>query len=201
MRYYELVIDGPRGWGAGFLQGFILGGGAGEPPIDAEAEGFEVETLREQIHEILVPSAATLHLLVPADLVPRVRRAVRAAASLGRAMAVRRERVVEKACFRFEFCIFSPEHASRLRRRLEHLPPGARLSAGSGFTEVRDPDARGVEMYAPVHQYEMRGEGEVEGSLEAVLPIYRLCRDEELVKVSGARLIGADAGRAGRGGR
>lgn len=194
MRYHELVIEGPRAWGCGFLHGFLLGAGARHAVLDAEEEGFEVETLREQIRELFVPTSEIMHLVVPGPLVPKIRRAVKAAASLGRAMAIRHERSLAGARFRFEFSIFSREHAVRLRRRFDRLPAGARLSKGTSFTEIRDPDARGLEMYAPVHQYELRGEGEVEGDLDAILPIFRLCRDEELVQVSDADLI-ATGGR------
>jgi hypothetical protein len=191
MRYYELVIEGPRGWGIGFLHGFLLGCGSAHAVLDAEEEGFEVESLREQIREFLLPTAEILHLVVPGTMVPQIRRAIRAAASRGRAMTIKHERSLTGARFRFEFSIYSREHAARWRRRFENLPPGARLSKGTSFTEIRDPDARGLEMYAPVHQYELHGEGEVEGDLAAVLPIFRLCRDEQLVRVSCAELIGA----------
>jgi hypothetical protein len=190
MRYYELVIEGPRGWGSGFLHGFLLGCGSRQAVLDAEEEGFEVESLREQIREILLPTAEVLHLVVPGPLVADVRRAVKAAASRGRAMTIKHEQALAGARFRFELSIYSREHAARWRRRFDHLPAGVRLSKGTSFTEIRDPDARGLEMYAPVHQYELRGEGEVEGDLEAILPIYRVCRDEELVQVSCAELIG-----------
>jgi len=191
MRYYEMVIEGPRGWGAGFLHGFILGRGSPLAVLDAEAEGFEVESLRERIREILRPTAEILHLVVPGPLVKDVHRAVKAAALRGRGMTIRLEHAVAAVRFHFEFSIYSRQHASRVRRRLERLPAGARLSEGTIFSEVRDPDAAGVELYAPVHQYELRGEGEVEGEMEAVLPIYRSLRDEELVQVSSAELIAA----------
>jgi hypothetical protein len=192
MRYHELVIEGPRGWGIGFLSGYLSGCGSDQMVLDGEEEGFDVETLREQIREILVPTAEILHLVAPRAVVPHIHRAVKVAASRGRGMTIRHERVLTGASFSFEFCIYSRDHASRLRRRFDHLPPGARLTQGSHFTEVRDPDARGLEMYAPVHQYELRGEGGVEGDLEAVLPIFRLCRDEELVHVFKAELIGGE---------
>ena len=191
MRYHELVIEGPRGWGAGFVHGFLEGRGSRLEVLDAEGEGFEVESLRERIRELLVPTAEILHLVVPEPLVADIRRAVKSSASRGRAMTIRIEHAVTGIRFRFEFSVYSRQHATRLRRRLEQLPPGARLSQGTSFTETRDPDAGGLELYAPVHQYELRGEGEVEGDLEAVLPIYRFCRDEELVQVSCAELIAA----------
>ncbi|HET6279199.1 MAG TPA: hypothetical protein VFG08_10485 [Candidatus Polarisedimenticolia bacterium] len=202
MRYHEMVIEGPRGWGAGFVHGFLEGRGSHLQVLDAEEEGFEVESLRERIRELLVPTAEILHLVVPEPLVADVRRAVKSAAARGRAMTIRIEHAVSGIRFRFEFIVYSRQHATRLRRRLEQLPPGARLSQGTSFTETRDPDATGLELYAPAHEYELRAEGEVEGDLEAVLPIYRFCRDEELVRVSRAALIAAggkpSAGRRGR---
>jgi hypothetical protein len=95
------------------------------------------------------------------------------------------------ARFRFFARIFSREHAGRIRRLLTELPEGARAMPGSQWEEREDPDAKGEELYAPVHEYELKGDGGVEGELLAVLDVYRRCRDEELIRVERAELIGA----------
>ena len=79
-RYREFVIEGPPGWTLGFIQGYVLGSGEALGVLDAEAEGFQCESLRERIRELLQRSSDTLHLVVPGDLAPRVRQAVADAA-------------------------------------------------------------------------------------------------------------------------
>ena len=75
-KYLEFVIQGQPGWTLGFIQGHIRGSGETENAADAGAEGFQCESLRERLRELLQPSFETLHLLVPARLESHVRRAV-----------------------------------------------------------------------------------------------------------------------------
>ena len=199
MRYHELVIEAPRGWGLGFLQGFLSGGGIEHGVFDAEEEGFNCEPLREQIQELIRPAAEVLHLLAPAAIIPRVRRAAREATRRGRKMDVRHTRPLAGARFTFEFSIYSREHAIRIRHLFDRLGRGVHLIEGSRFDEIRDPDARGLEMYAPVHHYELHGKGGVEGEVEALLPIYRICREEDLIRTTRAELIGVETERPRKG--
>ena len=202
MRYHELVIEGPRGWGLGYMQGFVRGSGVRHMVFDAEEEGFDCEPFREHVRELLNPMAEILHLLAPAQLVPRLRRAVKESAAEGRKMNILHDRPVAGARFNFEFSIYSRQHATRLRRALETLKGGAQLTKGTRFDEIKDPDARGVEMYAPAHHYELHGKGGVEGDIDGVLPIYRLCRNEELSRVKEAVLLPAGGkGKRGGGGK
>ncbi len=57
------------------------------------------------------------------------------------------------------------------------------------FEENRDPDAKGVELYAPTHHYELRGKGTVEGAVDGVVELYRYCRMEDLIHQDEAVLI------------
>jgi hypothetical protein len=180
-RYAELVIDGPRGWDMGFIQGFLRSRGFAGTVLDAEAEGFHCAGLREQLREALHPAAETLHLLVPVDLVPAILDAVDDSSKAGRPMAVRQRRAVGGAWFRFTVHVFSKEHARRVRAIFNNLPEGVALSADASFEEIVDDGVRGVELYAPVHAYEMNGEGAVEGDLEGVLAVHRACRKDEQV--------------------
>ena len=198
MRYQEVVIEGPRGWGLGFLQGYMRGHGHDDLVIDAEEEGFDCESFREQLREVLLPTEEILHLVAPNRLVPRIRKAVREAAGMGRRIAVKHARPLAGARFAFNFSIFSRPHAMRVRRLFDRLERGVHLTDGTRFEEIKNPDARGLEMYAPIHHYEMHGEGGVTGDLEGVLPLFRACRDEELVQVTRAELIGITTKRAGR---
>ena len=181
VKYAELVVDGPRGWDIGFIRGFLRAKGLEDGVLNAEAEGFDCAGLREQLRELLHPAVETLHLLVAEELVPEVLAAVDDSSRAGRAMAVRYRRSVAGARFRFTIHVFSKEHAERARAIFDGLPEGVALSPDASFEEIVDEGVRGVDLYAPVHAYEMRGEGAVEGDLEGVLAVYRACRDDEQV--------------------
>lgn len=189
--FVELVVDGPRGWDIGFVRGFLAGRGLEAPILQAEEEGFACESFAEKAREVFQPGRERMHLLVPRGASALVKEAVTESAARGQAMAVRSERPLAGARFRFFARIFSRVHGERIRRLLTELPEGARAMTGSRWEEREDPDAKGEELYAPVHEYELKGEGAVEGELLAVLDVYRRCREEELIRVERAELIGA----------
>ena len=75
----------------------------------------------------------------------------------------------------------------------EPLPPGVSIAAGATFTEHRENERTGRResggAYAPVHDYEGRGGGLVSGPIEALLPLWRACRDEELIEAAAMELV------------
>jgi hypothetical protein len=191
-RHHEVIVEGPRGIVFGFTLGYLAGRGLTESVYDAEGEGFDCAPLRERLGDLLRPGTETVHLLVPEALLNEVRKAVEEANRTGHRMAVLSERPVE-ARFRFSFTTASREHAARLRGLLEKPGGGLRLAEESAFQERIDPGARGSEAYAPVHEYEAKGRGAVEGPVDALLDLHRRCRDEELLHVGDPHLLDAQA--------
>ncbi len=188
-RHLEIVLAGPRGYTLGFVQGFLAGGGVSGEVLDAEAEGFDVATLREKLHEMLRPSVDTLHLVVPVRLVPAVRAAVAAATARDRRVAVRHERSLAGARFQFAFAVYVREHGPAIRSIFENLPDGVRLAEGSAIQEKTWEDGRGIEVYSPVHEYELSGEGLIEGDLTGVLRVHRACTDDERIRAGAVELV------------
>jgi hypothetical protein len=185
--YIEMTLQGPRGWTLGWLQGRL--GTEGVRLFDAEAEGFACAPMLERLHDLVTPSAEILHLLAPAPRVPELHEAVAAATGQGIALRILAEKPVRGTRFHFRLSIFSPEHGRRARSFFESLPPGVSLGEGTRFEEILHPEHAGVEAYAPVHDYELRAEGVVEGDLEGVLSVYRACRDDELIRQGPAELL------------
>ena len=105
-------------------------------------------------------------------------------------MSILSERTVE-AAFRFSYSIASRKEAARIRGFLEKPAGGLRLTGDSSFRERSDPKASGSEAYAPAHEYEAKGRGAVEGPVDALLAVYRRCRDEEQIHVAHPTLIDA----------
>ena len=188
-RYHEIALEGPTGRTLGFVQGFLAGRGHAGRALDAWKEGFDCESLRERIRELFQPQMQTYHLLVPADLVPTVHEALRQGDAQDLAITIREERPIEGARFTFEFQVYSREHGPRIRSLFDPPPAGVALSADASFQERVDPDATGVEAYAPAHDYELKGSGTVEGDLSAVLGLHRAVRDDELVEQGPLELI------------
>jgi hypothetical protein len=183
-RYHEMVIEGPRGQALGFIFGFLSGRGLTDEVFDAEADGVCCESFREKFRELLRPRRETIHLLVPHALVEPVKEALTLGRKRGFPLELLHERVVARLRFSFSFVVYSREHARRIRSWFERLPEGVTLSRKSVMSERVDPKARGVEAYAPLHDYELKGKGTVEGTVAGVVAVYRRCRDEELVETT-----------------
>lgn len=180
--YHEMVIEGPRGLALGFVHGYLAGRGLTDQVFDAEAEGVCCESFREKFREFLNPKRETVHLLVPESLAEKAKEALARSRERDIPLTLLHERVIARLRFSYSFQIFSREHGKRIRSWFESLPEGVSLSRKAVLAERIDPEAKGIEMYSPVHDYELRGKGTVEGEVSGVLEFHRLCRDEELIE-------------------
>jgi len=182
--YSEVVVTGHAHGAFSYLQGFLEGRGLDPGRIfEAEHEGFACQPLRERIRDLLGPSHATLHLLVPADLIPRVREGIDQAAERGEPMALKDVRPLTGARFSYAFTAFSRPDGERPQALLAPLGDGLALSPESGVEVTIEPEATGAEAYAPLHEYEARGKGTVSGQVPAVIQCYRRLRKEELIRL------------------
>jgi hypothetical protein len=181
-RYHELVIEGRRGLAMGFVHGYLAGRELTDEVFDAEAEGVCCESFREKFREFLNPKRETIHLLVPEHLVDKAKEALVRSGERDISLRLLHERVIDRLRFSYSFQVYSREHGRRIRSWFEEPPEGVTLSRKAVMAERIDPDAKGIEMYSPVHDYELKGKGTVEGAVRGVLEFYRLCRDEELIQ-------------------
>lgn len=188
-RYREVVLQGPEGWTQGFVAGFLRGSGLGGGIYDAEREGFDCAPLRERIHDLLDRATATVHLLVPEEAEPALRAAAQAAAGEGTPLRIELSRPLGGARFAFAFTIHSPEHAGRIRRDFELPPAGASLLPGASFEITRSGEPPELELKGVDHTYTLHAQGAVAGQIPAVLALYRLYREEELVHLEGLHLL------------
>ncbi len=189
-QFYEISIEGPTGRTLGFVQGFLTARGEGGRILDAYREGFDCESLRERIRELFHPSKQTYHLLVPADLVPTVDEAVKEGKNRGMEIEVMERRLLSGARFSFSFETFSRDHGATLRALFEAPPQGVTID-DLQIEETLDPEAKGVEAYAPAHEYQLEGKGTVRGALRAVLALHKRARGQELIKESKLEVVDA----------
>ena len=116
--------------------------------------------------------------------------AVKEGASRGMEIEVLERRSLSGARFSFSFETFSHDHGAALRARFEVPPPGVTID-DLQIEETIHPEAKGVEAYAPAHEYQLEGTGTVQGALRAVLALHQHARDEELIKESKLEVVDA----------
>jgi hypothetical protein len=192
--YFEFVIHGQPGWTLGFIEGYIRGSGETEGIMNAEAEGFHCETLRERLRELLLPHSNTLHLIVAGDLDSRVRQAVADAVEMGHKTKIIHSQEILGARFFFSATVYSREHGEKIQAMFRDPPEGVTID---GKMSVKlNPKAKGMEMYAPVHHYELRIERcEVRGAVDDVIRLHRMARKEGLIQLEDLALIRNKAGK------
>ena len=183
--WHAIVVDGPDARLRAFTAGFLAGHGAPRatvlhgPDIPVEPGSFG-ERLQARLHggrhEVLLVDASLAAALVAA--------LAREADGIGL-------RVAEHAALTggsFEFTAETPsrEAATRIHAELQNVPAGVTL-ADQEREEV-DPDAGGVELYAPVHAYTFRVKGRATGDVDGVLALHRRLKGLDFVSVEPLRL-------------
>jgi len=96
------------------------------------------------------------------------------------ALEIVESRKIHRAYFHFKFSTANRDVAKRIKRLLEKLPEDVMLT---DYTpeETVDPDAKGAEVYTPVHEYTFKGNGVVEGDPEGVRQVFRKMVDDEFI--------------------
>ena len=164
--FYELIIKGKEKIIDAFLRGFFLGRNI--------KKGFY---MCDEHHMCEDPGRGFLHfkdyvhLICRTDIKTGLESAIeQAPKDLG--LKLYDTRKVTRAKFSFKFEIFNKKMGTSLKRMLNAPPKGVRLI---GFTDQEDinPEAKGVEMFAPLHEYSYSGEGQVDGDIEAVIHYYQ----------------------------
>jgi hypothetical protein len=85
---------------------------------------------------------------------------------------------MNEAHFTFEAEAYSESVADKIRAALAALPQRVTVE-GLVLSEDRDPQAKGVELYSPAHEYVFRASGTVTGDLAGVQEMHRRLDDLE----------------------
>lgn len=161
--WYEMVIEGKEDDIRELLPGVATDG---ERPFWGEELDLHEGSISDRIRELL--GARTL-LLVPGTQAGPLVRAIQGKGE------IRLEHIREVLSGRFAFKAeaYSPEVAEKIKHALHGpLPPGVVLEPGEE-KEVVDPEAKGVELYSPVHDYTYRCHGTFSGTSPGIFEIHR----------------------------
>jgi hypothetical protein len=174
--YYELVVKGKEETIKAFLVGFVLGRNTRAEVFFAKEHGFSAEHLKE-----IITHKDYLHVLCAAALRGPIASAIsKAPEEFG--FELLQQHRIQRVRFTFRFETVSREMARRLKRLFSTLPKGARMRRFEP-KEMIDPEGKGLEGYAPLHDYRFSGEGEVEGDVPAVVRYANRLRENEFVEV------------------
>ncbi len=174
--YLEIELNGPGDQAVGFVEGFRLGAGDAAPVWYAGREEVDVpgfwERLRQKLH-------MDTHVIVPAALGRAMVEAIGRSDLLE--ISVGEIHQVDYAELPFDFEVYSREEGAAVRHVIEdELPEGVRLEGYTTEEQVRE-DARGAELYTPVHDYVLSGKGRYVGPVPGILAMADRLADQSFI--------------------
>ena len=171
-----------------FVAGFLAarGGREGQVMFGSDLH-LEPESLGERVKELFLTGSHVV-LVAPEPLAEALADAFREHGGAG--ATLERRRAIREAAFGFRAEMFSRSLTTAFRQALQDsVPQGTRVD---DLQETEDvyPEAHGVELYAPVHDYIYRASGRVAGSFPGVVEIQRRLAEMEFVQVERLHLEG-----------
>jgi len=187
----QVTLRGSEKTARTYIDGFLAGHGDTEESVIFGADvDVEPESLGERVRELLLAGS---HIVV---LAPE-----RLATVLGDELARRgaehglhleSRRRIDAASVTVRGKAFSRSVAAKIRAALGSLPEGVRIEDREESEETH-PEAHGVELYAPMHEYTYRVSGRIVGPLPGVLELRRRAKALDFVETGRLHLHGVAA--------
>lgn len=175
--YVEMELDGPGEQALGFVEGFRLAMWGEEAVWFASRENVELESLLDGIRTKL---DLQRHVILPKTLAERIASALGISESLK--LKVTSIREIDYAELEFRYEVYSREEAGAVRHLIEEsLPEGVRLEDYQPDETIRE-DARGVELYGPVHDYVLKASGRYVGPVPGIIEMGRRLTGQSFIK-------------------
>jgi hypothetical protein len=182
-KFYEVVIEGSLDLMKGFFMGFLAGRGIeGGVYFDAACRIDDRECKTAPLlwlihthgnsHSVVVGSG--LHDLLiaalnnPAHVIP---------------LRIKKVRQVLSAAFTCAFRTYSREVGAELKAIVGGVAGEAVGKSGFELHETVDPEGKGVELFTPLHDYELAGKGRISGSVKDVLDLNQRLERFEVVEM------------------
>jgi hypothetical protein len=169
--FNEVVFQGKPKVVRAFLSGLLMGSGRQATVYYSFLDGVQHEGKAEKLAEIIGMRSSDCHVIVDADTATWLKtlsRTIAAETGLG----ISANRRIRGASMGVHYHAYAKRYEDEIMTLLKDLPAGVKLT---GFNrEVRvDPGARGVEAYAPVHEFESAGKGVITGPVDLVIELKR----------------------------
>lgn len=179
--FYELVIEGPFPAVKGFILGLRAGSGTSGALFFSREAHIKTETLAKHFLEWTHLFETLCHVVVEENLRSLIETGVRDTFDTLK-FKIRSVQLVKSAAFRFQFEVFAPMYADLIKATLANLPAELELSDDYAPKEHFDPVCKGVEKYAPCHDYRLEGKGSVKGPIDKVVSFYEKISKYDLIR-------------------
>jgi len=183
--YYEIVMEGEYRFVYGMLEGFKL---ALREPFEyylSRHVNVKALTLMEALKGWLTFKTKLHHVIMEEGAWRHFEEAIKrqpAEATINYGY-IKSVRLIVGASFEFNFECYAPKYGEKIKQLLASLPAGVRLMDYHPKEEIWE-DAKGIELYAPTHDYIFEGRGKLVGDLETIMSLNRCFGEHPLIEVS-----------------
>lgn len=173
--FVHLELHGSADEVKAFIEGFRL----------ASGEQRVYSTARENIKtdgffgSLVSRAQGSIHVVVPSGFVDPLAEAIEAATLVD--IRVESSRVIDHGELGFEFKCFSRSDGVAIRKVVETELPQDVVVEGYEVDETIDSGAKGSEMYSPVHEYVLTGQGRFHGPIEGIIDLGRRLDDQDFI--------------------
>ena len=187
--YYEVVFEGSYNVICGMLEGFILGKNVNWEWYSSKDSGIETETFTEIIKEWASLKTRLHHIVLEEDFHNALQSSLkdRGDQKHVKLKYTKSARLIKSCSFKFTANAFAKKYGEEIKAIIAAPPAGVTIENYTPVEEM-DQSAKGVELYAPVHDYTYRGEGTASGEAGAIVSFRKVLNDHPLVQVSSIKL-------------
>jgi hypothetical protein len=185
-RFVVVEMTGSGSQAVGFVEGYRLGSGHKGPVWFAGREEMDVDGFLTKLRE-------KLHLELNVVMLAEFAEAVIAALEDAPMVQVKAQVTTdaESAELEFKFKCYSREEAEAVKALVRGLPGEVRLEDYEE-EEAVNPEAKGVELYSPVHEYEFSGKGRYVGSVAGVIAMAHELAENDFIQAERIQLSPPD---------
>lgn len=184
-KYYEVVFEGKYETIWGMLEGFLLANNEKWEFWFSRKSGIETETFAEAILEWGSLKSRLHHVIMDRDFHRELQKKIgdRDDLQLIRAEYTKSAREIRAASFKFTAKAYAIKYGSEIKEILSKPPAGVTIENYKPSETIIE-SARGVELYAPEHDYTFTAEGIATGEFRSILDFRKKLGDHPLVEVS-----------------
>lgn len=190
-QYYEVIVKGSYDLAKGFVLGFMEGREISGEAIFEEEQHIKVGGTLAQLIRVSGIKGRKVHVIVGAGFYELLNNAFLKVKDL-MDLEVESVRVITDAFFDFHYKAFTRELGDELRGLFDALPQGLSIEGKYVPKECCDPEGKGIETYAPLHDYELTASGQIHGPAKEALDFYRKLELYDMVELGDINLKYAD---------
>ena len=181
-KYLEVVLEGHEKAIQGLLEGFALGTSTECHYYFSKDWGIKTETFMEAVLEWISLKAKLHHVIMNEDMFKSLEDAIKSSNNLSVTdkNTVKSSKEIKGASFTFDAVTYGKKYGEEIKKMLSNTPNGIKLENYNPKEEIQE-DAKGVEMYAPDHDYVFEAKGTISGDVHAVIEFRKILDDYPLI--------------------